>query len=793
MLVFDTIAEPALTVSIAIAKKIPMHNQGELNRHCQPTYRRIVHRRSAVTAVADVFIQSLVLAGFCPDHAPKQRTRPIHHNISSTGHRAFSTSTKYGFNERSPKASNFVLRNHPIDPRISHIYPKPLSTHAAKSEPEERECHHVDQFISINTNDKISQSTACVPDDMDLEYDRRGTIPQSRNALQIAPSKVSTPQNQKGRRTNVTPLRPVLRLSIFRGHQIWIIDYNRWLKTTRRRNNKDGPAVKERLQEPTISRNLHLLLPAIEDRTKSNQYVFSLYKRLPSPGISILSVEERAQLLHRFAHPQDRRRSNARYFLSLFYDMIEAGFKLSKSVCTSAIYFTGHKVPRLEKRDLMDAIAIWHRMESTYGLEADDVVFELLYRIAILSGHFAVADRLYQEMKKRGMQLSRRGHVTMLHSYGFRRDVAGIHKTFEELVSSGEVVDTTVLNCLISSLLNAGDLDTAQNIYSRMMQDSAKSLAKAMTAHTKAVLLPSTSTDFAVRRSRSQNLCAIFEAYLEIRKKQGNQDVPELYVPVVPNIRTFAILFRHHCLSTGDMTAVSQLLDDMEKFFESPPKVIIYYFIFRGFGIHTSAKGWTEKLLLGAWDAFKRVLYDSQQRLSDLETSWLPSKSAKPAAIWENPLKSFQIYQPGSQSLPHVLMDDQVREKQSNNEGTESDTVDEGKRSGGVADGTSEKEDIMALFDQLTQTEYGRLHEEWFPEEDTRRRLENGMFLGRELNIVILKAFGAHCDAKTLLRVYADIERMWRPNKRLAVDVNSVRKELRRQLVKVQKRERAML
>ncbi|KUL84501.1 hypothetical protein ZTR_06204 [Talaromyces verruculosus] len=793
MPVIDTIAEPAPTVSIAIGKKIPMHNQGELNRHCQPTYRRIFHRRSAVTAVADVFVQSLVLAGFCPDHAPKQRTRPIHHNISSTGHRAFSTSTKYGFNERSPKASNPVLRNHPIDSRISHIYPKPLSTHAAKSEPEERECHHVDQFISINTNDKILQSTARVPDDMDLEYDRRGTIPQSRNTLQIPPSNVSTPQNQKGRRTNVTPLRPVLRLSIFRGHQIWIIDYNRWLKTTRRRNNKDGPAVKERLQEPTISRNLHLLLPAIEDHTKSNQYVFSLYKRLPSPGISILSVEERAQLLHRFAHPQDRRRSNARYFLSLFNDMIEAGFKLSKSLCTSAIYFTGHKVPRLEKRDLMDAIAIWHRMESTYGLEADDVVFELLYRIATLSGHFAVADRLYQEMKKRGIRLSRRGHVTMLHSYGFRGDVAGIHKTFEELVSSGEVVDTTVLNCLISSLLNAGDLDTAQNIYSRMMQDSAKSLAKAMTAHTKAVLLPSTSTDFAVRRSRSQNLCAIFEDYLEIRKKQGNQDVPDLYVPVVPNVRTFAILFRYHCLSTGDMTAVSQLLDDMENFFESPPKVIIYYFLFRGFGIHTSAKGWTEKLLLGAWDAFKRVLYDSQQRLIDLETSWLPSQSAKPAAIWENPLKSFQIYQTGSQSLPQVLVDDQGREKQSNNEGTENDTVDEGKRSGGVADGTPEEEDIMALFDQLPQTEYGRLHEEWFPEEDTRRRLENGMFLGRDLNIVILKAFGAHCDAETLLRVYADIERMWRPNKRLAVDVNSVRKELHRQLEKVQKREQAIL
>jgi hypothetical protein len=436
----------------------------------------------------------------------------------------------------------------------------------------------------------------------------------------------------------------------------------------------------------------------------------------------------------------------------------------------------------------MDAIAIWHRMESVYGLESDSVVFQLLYRIATLSGHFAVADRLYQEMKKRGLRLSRQGHVTMLYSYGKRRDVEGIRKTFEDFVSSGEIVDTTVLNCLIASMLNAGDLDTAQQIYSRMMRDQATSLAKAVTEHPKAVLLPSTSTDFAVRRSRSQNLCAIFETYLEIRNKKGDEHVPPLFVPVVPNIRTFAIMIRHHCFFTGDLTAVSQLLDDMEKFFESPPTIIIYYFLFCGFGTHSSDKGWTEKLLLGAWDAFKRVLYDSQKRMSDREGLWLPSKSA---AIWENPLKSFQIYQTGSQTHSLELANDPSQERQMKHEEIGKDAVDEGKRFGGKRSaGTSKDDDLMALFDQLTH--YGRLHEKWAPDEDTRRRLENGMFLGRELNIVILKAFGAHCDARTLLGVYAEIERMWRPSKRLAVDVNSVRKELQRQLVRVQNRERAM-
>ncbi|QGA13511.1 hypothetical protein EYB26_001161 [Talaromyces marneffei] len=770
-----------------------MHNQGELSRHCQTTYRRIAPRRSAVTAVADVFIQSLVLAGFCPDHAPKRRTSPVQHKFTSTGYRTFSTSTKHNLDIQSANTPNFGLPNRPFNPRIPHIHSQPLSAYAAKSELDDRDGHHVSHLSSKRTNDKISTITERVLDDLPLGNADRGTI---------SPSNVPTRGKQE-RRTNITPPRPVLRLTTFRGHHFWVIDYNRWLKTTRRRNNKDGPAVQGRWQVPKLIIDLKLLLPAIEDRTKSNQYIFSLYKRLPSPGVNRLSVEERAQLLYRFAHPPDRRRSNARYFLSLFNDMIDAGFKVSKSLCTSAIYFTAHKVPRLEKRDLMDAIAIWHRMETIYGLESDSVVFELLFRIATLSGHFAVGDRLYQEMKNRGMSLSRRGHVTMLYSYGIRGDVEGIHKSFEEFVSTGEVVDTTVLNCLISSLLNAGDLTTAQQVYSRMLRSSPKSIATAAKEHPQAVLLPSTSTDFAARRLRAQNLCMVFETYLERKQMQNNALVPELFIPIVPNIRTFAIILRHHCFFTGDLIAISQLLNDMEKFFENPPRVIIYYFLFRGFGTHSSTKGWTEELLLGVWGAFKRVLYDSYERMNDSESLWLHSK---PAGIWENPLKSFNIYQLGSHTHSLELADDQSREsnmskKYENDmvdedkqfgDSTEETATDEGKGFGGdVAGEASENEDLMTLFDQLTQ--YGRLQEEWFPDENMRRRLENGMFLGRELNIVILKAFGAHCDAKTLLRVYADIERMWRPSKRLAVDVNSVRKELQRQLVRAQKREREKL
>lgn len=93
----------------------------------------------------------------------------------------------------------------------------------------------------------------------------------------------------------------------------------------------------------------------------------------------------------------------------------------------------------------------------------------------------------------------------------------------------------------------------------------------------------------------------------------------------------------------------------------------------------------------------------------------------------------------------------------------------------------------MKLFDNVAK--FGKTHHTWYPDENLSRRIDNGLFLSRELNIVILKAFGAHCGTSTLLRIYSDIERMWKPWKRLGVDVQSVKKELRRQLSKARDRE----
>ncbi|EED23790.1 pentatricopeptide repeat protein [Talaromyces stipitatus ATCC 10500] len=719
-----------------------MHSQRELNRHGRNKYGRIVQRRPAVAAVADVFIQSLVLAGFCPDHAPKQRAYPVHNQFSSIRYRAFGTSANYSNNKQSPSHPSIGLPTHSFNPRAAHIQSQPLSTYAAKSEIDDRDPRPVGPFSSIRVNNKVSASTERAPEPMILGSDDRRTMRQMKESIESSPHNASA-HISKTRHTVITSAyrcdrrRQVEHPFTFKYHEKWMTHHNGRVKPKWPKNH-----IGHRLKEPTAASAIQSFMSAVRSSSKSNQYVFGLYKRLPSPGLKLLSFKQRSRLLYRFAHPPDRRRCNARYFLTLFKDMIDAGFKLSRSLCTSAIYFTSHKEPKLNKRDLMDAIAIWHRMETIYDLKADNVVFELLFRIASLSGHFGVGDRLIQEMKNRKLQLSLQGYLSILYSYGKRGDTEGIRKAFQELVSSGKVVNTTVINCLISSLLNAGDFDTAEQIYSRMMQDHARTTGSDMTP----VYVPSMSADFHAWRSRNNTLTKVFEAYLAVRTKEKCEHGRQLHIPFLPDSRTFSIMLRFHCLHTGDLMAIRRLLSDMEKVFENPPNVIVYYFLFRGFALHSSAKGWTEVRLLELWKAFKSVLYDSYTQLDHFENSRLPLKPVN----WENPLKSLRPPQQGSQSYSQASIDGQI---QTGSKITKENTVGEDKKHG--------NEFLMALFDQLTKNgRLRQLHQHWIYDKKKRRRIYNAMFLSRELNVVILKAFGSHCGVRTLFRVYSDIEKL---------------------------------
>lgn len=400
------------------------------------------------------------------------------------------------------------------------------------------------------------------------------------------------------------------------------------------RNENDG---RDEVESPSVE---HLLEALNADTEPTTQHLFRLYRDIPSPGVAKLSKRSRGYLLRRFANPQNRRWADARRYLALVEDMVRAGLPMSRSLWSSAIHFAGrgNGSGKVLRRDLVRAIGLWQQMEHVAGVQADEVVFGILFDVAIKSGQYTVATRLEAEMRERGLDFDRFGMVTKIFSYGLQKNVAGVSAAFEQFVKSGEIVDTVALNCLCVSYLRAGEVNTAEQIYARMLeaQRSAKGLSPSVSGSSSsddAAL----SSEFLIYRGSTRKMGRRLKKSHALKKQlpafhQALQDS----LPMTPDTRTFYIFLRHFSRYSGQLDMFMTVLRDMESTYAVPPRHIVYMLLFEGFGIHgDKRKSWSAERLRLTWHAYLRALRDSKTRLVDLYEG---NKSTD--VVWENPLGS---------------------------------------------------------------------------------------------------------------------------------------------------------
>jgi hypothetical protein len=570
-----------------------------------------------------------------------------------------------------------------------------------------------------------------------------------------------------------------------------------------------------------------------QEASASTQYLFRLYRNLPSPGITLLSKRTRGALLRRFANPRDRRWVDARRYLALVEDMVLAGLPVSLSLWSSAIHMAGRANGTVLKKDLIRAIGLWQQMEHVAGVQADEVVFNILFDIAIKAGQFSVANRLEQEMVKRGMGFSRCGKVSKIYYYGMIRDAEGIRRTFDDFVQSGEIVDTVVMNCLIASFLQAGERQTADQLYARMLEKQQIERNAKGGAEDKA-LVQSFSDGLTYNmpeyRRKTRTLGRVLKRSLALKRQY-----PEYHralqdsLSLAPDTRTFYTFLRHHAYTTGQLDCFMAVVGDMEKTYKVPPRGIIYLFLFEGFAIHgRSKKQWTPENLRLTWHAYIRALHDSNARLRGLylnspKNAWenplahtveidmeeelpvsdspdglymsLPSTKGEPSAVKQleddqektepSPTQDpdcdeFESHGPSKDGEPSALEqpeEDQERTEPSTTHENEHEDLDSHE-----LESIPDEQDDFISQDELDEVFRPRSEAESDPEQHVDRRLENGVFIGRRMITIILRAFGTCCGPKEVLDVWLQLERLWHPQHRRAIDVLAIKEELDKQM-----------
>ncbi|EEP81924.1 hypothetical protein UREG_06789 [Uncinocarpus reesii 1704] len=477
-------------------------------------------------------------------------------------------------------------------------------------------------------------------------------------------------------------------------------------------------SIEDNLEAPGVRRLISLL----QDDSIPTKVVFRAYRCLPSPRVSYLSFWNRKKLLHRFANARRRHPNDSLRYLSVIEDMCSAGLPLKMSLWTAAVTLAAKSSDKVSRKSFQSALGLWRRMEYEGKAESNSVAFNILFDLAIKAGQFNVAEKIVLEMHNRGVDFSRFGKVARIFYWGLRGDANGVRQAYHDFVNAGQIVDTTVLNCVMSALIRTGHIGLAEKMYDNMKNAHLKLIESPDDSH--AALPPLPSDNYLAYRQANKYRSRIYSmaSYLHDKLPKHHRAI-QAAVPLIPDSKTFHIFLSYHAFVSGDLEKFLTFLQDLENTFKLPPQGMVYLFLFEGFARHGATKDshWNYRRLTCAWEAFLRDLKVSEEedfprvreRISKLE--------------WKAPLSPDQL-----ESL---------------------NTLDESDQEDSThLDYDLDEDDPLGVKEVLTlRAEDFDIIGDEDPEEGEDHFNARGVFLGRKLVIAILQAHFACGGPKAIV------------------------------------------
>lgn len=366
------------------------------------------------------------------------------------------------------------------------------------------------------------------------------------------------------------------------------------------------------LRDQNDAAHVESLIKLLRDEESSHDLVFDAYSKLPSPGVVYLESTTIRALLHHLSVLERPTVIAMRRFLSILDDMKTAHIHIIRSEWTTAIHLAGRAMGAVSADRMQSALHIWHDMEHRAGVRGGFVTLNVLFHIAVMGGKFTLAETFLKEMQARQLRIHRHHRVSKIYYYGVLQDGNAVRRTYQELVASGDIVDTTVMNAVMAALIRAGEPSAAEHVFERMKRLHATKAA------------PAPGHKFFTRtwrQRRSLGLLLTHEA-LQLRGAGEDEKLKELqdYAPIAPDSRTYALLIRHQSTTVGNFERVQELLREMHHN-SVPLEGTIFIVIFHGFNSFGGMRytSWTRDKLEGIWSQYLLAL--SQE----LDRVWLSS------------------------------------------------------------------------------------------------------------------------------------------------------------------------
>ena len=359
---------------------------------------------------------------------------------------------------------------------------------------------------------------------------------------------------------------------------------------------KAAPAgLKAKADSREEQRAINHFLRVLQNPGTSQVLILQAYSALPYPGVSYISYGMRRLLLRRISVVEKKSSQNMLRYLSVVDDMKAANLPMTEAEWNSAIAFTGRCFSKVTATQVELALRSWKEMEHQAKIRSGNVTFNILFDIATKAGKFVLAEMILKEMQARNLSINRLARVGIIYYHGLRGDGNAVRRAYLSLVQAGEIVDTVVMNCVIASLIRAGEPLAAELVYERM---------KAMYSSRTGFPLPAHDWKAARDLGRILNRAARDLCHDPLRR-QKVQDETSL----APNLRTYAIFIEHHVSDTGELLRIAAFLDEMQ-FLNVPMHGVIFVKLFKGFASHGGVRytSWTRARLESVWAAFLSAL-----------------------------------------------------------------------------------------------------------------------------------------------------------------------------------------
>ncbi|KAI5844159.1 hypothetical protein BZA05DRAFT_177210 [Tricharina praecox] len=211
----------------------------------------------------------------------------------------------------------------------------------------------------------------------------------------------------------------------------------------------------------------------IRNKESTNESLFELYRNLPGSRLPYLDRITMERFIVRLMTVPLRDQVAMLRYLTLIEDMKASKIPITRHEWNQAMSFVLKAFKQTTAAEMRAAYELWAQSEGDHGVNADLTTFNILLDGASNSKSPALAQSILKEMRTRNMKYDRFTYTALMMYHAHIGDGAKIRQVYQGLVDAGEIVDTVVLNTLMTALVIVGEEDDALRIFAFMKRAGA--------------------------------------------------------------------------------------------------------------------------------------------------------------------------------------------------------------------------------------------------------------------------------------------------------------------------------